>query len=222
MSLIDTFRPRQLLVIHLIQGRLKTIRKLSRLWRLNRRLVPAHLVHVYLLLLALVPQILQCYKWLKVVFLLVVLYVLPVLFLYELVWLSVLQLGLWLPQNVRVRLFLVEFLFCVQEWQLCLSPLAVLVLKFFQDWVDVVFVRVRHWTVVVDEFFLVYHLERIWILCVMFARLLELLLCRSENVNFLVFFYSVEFRALWLFLEHNFLTHVLWHIDRHSLKKLVL
>jgi hypothetical protein len=91
MSLIDTFRPRQLLVIHLIQGRLKTIRKLSRLRRLNRRLVPAHLVHVYLLLLALVPQILQGYKRLKVVFLLVVLYVLPVLFLYELVWLSVLQ-----------------------------------------------------------------------------------------------------------------------------------
>jgi hypothetical protein len=89
MALIHTLRSRQLLVIHLIQRRLKTIRKLARLWRLDWRLVPAHFVHVYLLLLALVTQVLQCHQWLEMVFLLVVLYVLPVLFLDELVWFAV-------------------------------------------------------------------------------------------------------------------------------------
>jgi hypothetical protein len=89
MPLVHTLRSRQLLVIHLIQRWLKTVRKLTRLRRLNRRLLPAHFVHVNLLLLALIAQVLQCHQRLEMVFLLVVLYMLPVLFLDELVWLAV-------------------------------------------------------------------------------------------------------------------------------------
>jgi hypothetical protein len=97
MPLVHTLRSRQLLVIHLIQRWLKTIRKLARLRRLDWRLVPAHFVHVNLLLLAFVTQVLQCHQWLKMIFLLVVFYVPPVLFLDELVWLAVFKLCLGLP-----------------------------------------------------------------------------------------------------------------------------
>lgn len=49
------------------------------------------------------------------VLILVVLDVFPVLFLDVLVGLAVLELGLGLAQDVRVRFLLVEFLFCVKE-----------------------------------------------------------------------------------------------------------
>ncbi len=97
MPPVHTLRPRQLLVVHLVQRRLETIREFVTLRRgLDWWLVPAHLVHINLLLLLFLPEVLQRHQGFEMVLILVIFDMLPVLLLYELVRLPVLQLSLGL------------------------------------------------------------------------------------------------------------------------------